>query len=89
MVIVGWTNGLVEALDITNGNRVWASQTEVVTWGITGAMALDNDIVVVPTRQGLSTFCLGDGSLDMRIDLPQLGWRNGVTVTDNAYLPFG
>jgi hypothetical protein len=49
-------------------------------------MALDNDLVVVPTRQGLSTFCLGDGSLEMRIDLPQLGWRNGVTVTDNAYL---
>ena len=86
MVIVGWTDGLVEALDINNGNRIWASQTEVVTWGVTGAMQLDNDLVVVPTRQGVSTFCLGNGSLEMRVDLPQLGWRNGVTVTDNAYL---
>ena len=86
MVIVGWTDGRVTALDIADGDLIWTSQTEVVTWGITGAMALDGDHVVVPTRQGLSTFCLGDGNLDLRVDLPQLGWRNGVTVTDEAYL---
>ena len=86
MVIVGWTDGKVTALDIEDGNLVWSSQTEVVTWGITGAMALDGDSVVVPTRQGLSKFCLSDGAENLRVDLPQLGWRNGVTVTSDSYL---
>ena len=86
MVIIGWTDGKVTALDIEDGSLVWASQTEVVTWGITGAMALDSDSVVVPTRQGLSRFCLSDGTENLRVDLPQLGWRNGVTVTADSYL---
>ena len=86
MVIVGWTDGRVTALDIEDGSLVWASQTEVVTWGISGAMALDGDSVVVPTRQGLSKFCLSDGAENLRVDLPQLGWRNGVTVTTDSYL---
>tara|TARA_B100001559_G_scaffold287388_1_gene264369 strand:- start:6104 stop:7729 length:1626 start_codon:yes stop_codon:yes gene_type:complete len=86
MVIIGWTDGKVTALDIEDGSLVWSSQTEVVTWGITGAMALDGDDVVVPTRQGLSRFCLSDGNENLRVDLPQLGWRNGVTVTNDSYL---
>jgi len=86
MVIVGWTDGKVTALDVSNGSLIWSSQTEVVTWGITGAMAQDDDGVVVPTRQGLSRFCLSDGGENLRIDLPQLGWRNGVTVTEQSYL---
>ena len=86
MVIIGWTDGKVTALDIEDGSLAWSSQTEVVTWGITGAMALDGDSVVVPTRQGLSRFCLSDGTENLRVDLPQLGWRNGVTVTADSYL---
>ena len=86
MVIIGWTDGKVTALDIEDGSLIWSSQTEVVTWGITGAMALDGDSVVVPTRQGLSRFCLSDGAENLRVDLPQLGWRNGVTVTNDSYL---
>ena len=86
MVIIGWTDGKVTALDIEDGSLTWSSQTEVVTWGITGAMALDGDSVVVPTRQGLSRFCLSDGTENLRVDLPQLGWRNGVTVTNDTYL---
>ncbi|MDP6870517.1 MAG: PQQ-binding-like beta-propeller repeat protein [Candidatus Poseidoniaceae archaeon] len=85
MVIVGWTDGKVTALDIYTGNELWSAQTEVITWGITGEMALDEDLVVVPTRKGLSSFCLADGVLDLRVNLPELGWRNGVTVTDEAY----
>ena len=54
--------------------------------GITGAMALDGENVVVPTRQGLSRFCLSDGTQNLRVNLPQLGWRNGVTVTNDSYL---
>lgn len=86
MIITAWTDGRVIALDIDNGNPIWESQTEVVTWGITGAMALDGENVVVPTRQGLSRFCLSDGAQNLRVDLPQLGWRNGVTVTNDSYL---
>ena len=86
MVLVGWTDGKVTALDITDGSLIWSAQTEVVTWGITGAMALDSDLVVVPTRKGLSTFCLEDGDLELRVDLPQLGWRNGVSVSQDNYL---
>ena len=34
MVIVGWTDGRVTALDFTTGNLIWQSQTEVVNYGI-------------------------------------------------------
>ena len=85
MVLVGWTDGKVTALDITDGSLVWSAQTEVIAWGITGAMSLDSDLVVVPTRKGLSTFCLDNGNLELRVDLPQLGWRNGVTVNQKGY----
>mgnify|MGYP003977855817 CR=1 FL=1 len=86
MILVGWTDGRVTALDITDGSLIWIAQTEVITWGITGAMSLDSDLVVVPTRKGLSTFCLDDGELELRVDLPQLGWRNGVSVSEEHYL---
>ena len=86
MILVGWTDGKVTALDTNSGNLVWSSQTEVVTWGITGAMAQDGENLVVPTRQGLSRFCLSDGNENLRVELPQLGWRNGVTVTADSYL---
>ena len=86
MVVIGWTDGKVTALDIEDGSLIWSAQTEVVTWGITGAMAIDGEDIVVPTRQGLSRYCLSDGTENLRVDLPQLGWRNGVTVTDDSYL---
>ena len=85
MILVGWTDGKITALDITDGSLIWIAQTEVITRGITGAMALDSDLVVVPTRKGLSTFCLDGGGLELRVDLPQLGWRNGVTVSQEGY----
>jgi hypothetical protein len=86
LLIVGWTDGTVTALNAGNGSLHWSAQTEVETWGITGSMALDDGLVVVPTRQGLSSFCLSDGDLELRVDLPQLGWRNGVTVTPDYYM---
>lgn len=86
MILVAWTDGRVTALSPDDGGLIWSSKTEVVTWGITGAMAQDGDNIVVPTRQGLSRFCLSNGTETLRVDLPQLGWRNGVTVTDDSYL---
>ena len=86
MILVAWTDGRVTALNSDDGGLIWSSKTEVVTWGITGAMAQDGENLVVPTRQGLSRFCLSDGTENLRVDLPQLSWRNGVTVTDDSYL---
>ena len=53
MIIAGWTDGRVTALNLEDGSLVWSAQTEVVNWGITGGMAIDDENVVVPTRQGL------------------------------------
>ena len=86
MVLVGWTDGKVTALDISSGSLIWEIQTEVVSWGITGSMAVDSDSVIIPTRQGLSKVCLSDGTESLNVDLPELGWRNGVTVTEDSYL---
>ncbi|MGB1935784.1 MAG: PQQ-binding-like beta-propeller repeat protein, partial [Candidatus Poseidoniaceae archaeon] len=86
LILVSWTDGRVTALNPDDGGLIWSSKTEVVTWGITGAMAQDGENLVVPTRQGLSRFCLSDGTENLRVDLPQLGWRNGVTITDDSYL---
>ena len=85
MIIVGWNDGRVTALEAMTGAEIWATQTEVISWGITGSMALDSDLVVVPTRKGLSSFCLSDGTLNLRVELSELGWRNGVTVSNEAY----
>ena len=86
MIIAGWTDGRVTALNLEDGSLVWSAQTEVVNWGITGLLAIDDGDVVVPTRQGLSRFCLSDGEENLRVDLPQLGWRNGVAVTNDSCL---
>jgi outer membrane protein assembly factor BamB len=86
MILVGWTDGRVTALDISSGSLIWEMQTEVISWGITGEMAIDGDSVIVPTRQGVSKACLSDGTESLRVNLPELGWRNGVTVTEENYL---
>ena len=86
MILTGWTDGLVTALDIESGSLIWQLQTEAESFGITGAIAIDGDNVVVPTGKGLSKVCLSDGNETLRVDLPELGWRNGVTVTQDNYL---
>ena len=62
------------------------NQTEVELIGITGKMALEGDRVIVPTRTGLSSFCLEDGFELMNIDTGNVGWRNGVTITESGYV---
>ncbi len=86
MILTGWTDGLVTALDIESGSLIWKLQTEAESFGITGAIAIDGDNAVVPTGKGLSKVCLSDGIETLRVDLPELGWRNGVTVTQDNYL---
>jgi len=86
MVLVGWTDGLLTAIDIYSGSLLWQLQTEPESYGITGAMAIDGDDVVVPTGKGLSKVCLSDGTESLRVELPELGWRNGITVTEENYL---
>ena len=85
LLIVAWADGKVTALNPSNGELVWEQQTEVNVLGITGQLGIDEDRVVVPTRQGLSTFCLEDGEQLLRVDFEEIGWRNGVLVSESGY----
>ena len=86
ILLVGWTDGKLTALSPTNGSVVWQNQTEVEILGITGKMVLEEDQVIVPTRTGLSTFCLADGTQILDVDTKNIGWRNGVAVTKDGYV---
>lgn len=85
LLLVGWTDGKLTALSPRDGSLVWQNQTEVDIIGITGKMVLDGDQVIVPTRTGLSSFCLADGSQLFDIDTGNIGWRNGVAMTEHGY----
>ena len=85
LLLVGWTDGKLTALSPTDGSLIWQNQTEVDIIGITGKMAHDGDQVIVPTRTGLSSFCLADGSQLFDIDTGNIGWRNGVAMTEDGY----
>ena len=85
LLIVAWADGKVTALNPSNGELVWEQQTEVNVIGITGQLGIDEDRVVVPTRQGLSTFCLEDGEQLLRVDFEEIGWRNSVLVSESGY----
>ena len=85
LLLVGWTDGKLTALSPTDGSLVWQNQTEVDIIGITGKMVLDGDQVIVPTRTGLSSFCLADGAQLFDIDTENIGWRNGVAITEHGY----
>jgi len=84
LLVVGWADGTVEALNPENGTLVWNQSSFVQGWGITGALAVDGDHLVVPTRNGLMRICLSDGTIDFDVEL-DLGWRNGVLVTDDGF----
>ena len=86
LLIVGWADGKITAHSPVNGSVVWEHQTEVDVLGITGRMALEGDRVVVPTRLGLSELCLANGSELLDINTGNIGWRNGVTITDRGYV---
>ena len=62
MVLVGWSNGLFQALNANTGTIVWQYQTEVNSWGITGSMLIEGETVTIPTRQGIDKLCL-DGAI--------------------------
>ena len=84
MVLVGWTSGLVEALNPSDGELLWSTQSEVVGWGVTGELALDGAFVMIPTRQGIGQYCLADGQQQWWTETG-LGWRNGVAVDETGY----
>ena len=86
LLIVGWADGKITAHSPTNGSVIWENQTEVDVIGISGRMVLDEDRVIVPTRTGISSFCLADGSELMDVDTGNIGWRNGVTITQAGYV---
>ena len=85
LLIVAWADGKVAALNPSNGVLVWEHQTEVNVLGITGKLGLDEDRVVVPTRQGLSALCLETGEQLLRVEFQEVGWRNGVLISESGY----
>lgn len=84
MLLVGWSDGTVDALHPGTGSVFWHKETEVVTWGITGSMLVDSDELIVPTRNGLTNFCLSNGSTNFEVQTG-LGWRNGVSIAGQNY----
>ena len=83
MILVGWSNGLFQALNANTGAVVWQYQTEVNSWGITGSMLIEDETVTIPTRQGIDKLCL-DGTIQFSHETG-LGWRNGVTFVGESY----
>lgn len=83
MVLVGWSNGLFQALNASTGAVVWQHQTAVKSWGITGSMFIEGETVTIPTRQGLDKLCL-NGVIQFSHEIG-LGWRNGVTFVGESY----
>ncbi len=83
MVLVGWSDGLFQALDAEDGTVVWQYQTEVLGWGITGSMLVETESVTIPTRNGLDKLCL-NGDLQFTKNTAA-GWRNGVTFAGQSY----
>jgi hypothetical protein len=84
MLLVGWSDGTLDALHPGTGSVFWHKETEVITWGITGSMLIDSDQLLVPTRKGLSNYCLSNGTANFEVQTG-LGWRNGVSKLGNEY----
>lgn len=85
LLIIAWADGKVTALNPSNGALAWEAQTEVNVLGITGKLGIDEDRVVVPTRQGLSALCLETGERLLRVEFQDVGWRNGVLISESGY----
>ena len=83
LVLVGWSDGLFQALNANTGAVVWQHQTEVNSWGITGSMLIEDETVTLPTRQGIDKLCL-DGTVEFSQETG-LGWRNGITRAGESY----
>lgn len=83
MLLIGWSDGLFQALNPINGEVIWQHSTEFLNWGITGEATLDGDSVIIPTRTGIDKLCL-DGELEFSQQLG-LGWRNSPTILNGEY----
>jgi len=86
LLIVGWADGKITAHSTEDGTVVWENQTEIDLIGITGSMLIEDDQVIVPTRTGLSIFCLADGEEILNADVGFIGWRNGVTAIEEGFV---
>ena len=86
LLIVGWADGKVTAHSTEDGSLVWENQTEIDQIGITGSMLIEGDQIIVPTRTGLSSFCLADGEEILNVDVGFIGWRNGVTAIEEGFV---
>ena len=83
MLLVGWSDGLFQALNANSGEVVWQHYTETRGWGITGDMLVEEETVTLPTRNSVDQLCL-NGDLLFSQDIGY-GWRNGITHAAGYY----
>ena len=87
LLLVGWTDGMVCAYDATTGEEVWNRSTEMKGYGITGALLMVEDEVIVPYDHGLMALDVLTGSLSWDVVVEeQLFYRSSPAVFGNTYL---
>ncbi|MBT60572.1 MAG: hypothetical protein CMA63_03335 [Euryarchaeota archaeon] len=84
LVLVGWTDGTVDALDAMTGSLVWSNYLNSSAWGVTGHIAIDGEFAVVSSSLGVGKYCLADGEEQWWVPTG-FGWRNGVSVHSFGY----
>lgn len=84
LVLVGWTDGTIDALDPQTGFLQWTNTLNSSVYGVTGSIALDGEFAVVPSSLGVGKYCLADGE-EQWWTATGFGWRNGVSSHEFGY----
>ena len=86
MLIIGWSDGLIEAREPADGSVLWTHQSKSDHLGASVARWSMRMIESwVPTRSGVVALCASNGAVEMEASTG-LGWRNGVSVVEGEYL---
>ena len=86
LIITGWTTGEVSAHRLVDGGLHWSWNSEVIRYGITGKIIVENTShgwqVVVPTESGLAGLCPVNGELIWEKNFPDngIGYRHTPTL---------
>ncbi len=87
MLLVGWTDGMVCAYDVNTGVELWNYSTEMKGYGITGALLIDENAVIVPYDHGLMALDTASGLQlwDVAFE-EELFYRSSPVTFDDSYL---
>jgi outer membrane protein assembly factor BamB len=82
MVVTGWTSGQFTAIDLATGEEVWSHQTEVTSWGITGAARDVFGHLAVAGENSIEVICALNGTLIASSDYGNdTAYRSGVGIS--------